>query len=599
MSGNVVQDGGEGQEDGGEDREESRSGSGGTAHVGYVRAREAPVQQRGKNGRLRAAKPSHGTYSLEFRLRAVKLRLEEGLSHDQVCEETGVSWDTLQDWLKRYQAGGETGLRPKDGPRKGRQQIAPAVKAEMIAQKQQNPTFGVKRISQFLQRMLHLPGSPETVRQTLRREGLIEPAPRRQEKVPAKPRFFERATPNQMWQTDIYTFHLAGKNAYLIGFMDDYSRFLVGLDLYRSQTAENVLELYRRAVGEFGLPREMLTDNGRQYAAWRGKSRFQMELEKDKVHHIRSRPHHPMTLGKIERFWQNIWDEFLARAQFDSYESARERVRFWVQHYNCRRPHQGIGGLCPADRFFEIRSDLRKVMEKGIEENVKELALRGKVQRPFYLVGRLDKQSVVMRAEKGKLVMTVNDDESQKTEEMVCNLNNGKMEQNGNTQEGKTGGTALLGGGQVTGRADPVDGAALADGTVPGDGSVVECAQPVAGSGDGGAAAGAGAEAQGALRANPAEHETAGAAGAEPGPRGTAVGRGAENPAGQDRGPVGTAAGSGGAAGEAREGGIDAGLVAQVLRMLADGTLDRYVSLQPAGRAAGAPVAGSTQSAAE
>ena len=589
MRSNVVQEDGEGQEDrgGSGDGDGIRSESGSPA-PGTRRAREVTLASVLGNGRLLAANPHHRTYSLEFRLRAVKLHMEEGLSADEVCLQTGISPDTMQIWLERYRSGGEPALKPQSSRPKGHRQIAPEVKAEIVAQKQLNPTFGVKRISQFLQRMLHLPGSPETVRQTLHREGLIEPAPRRTAKVPPKPRFFERATPNQMWQSDIYTFHLAGKNAYLIGFMDDYSRFLVGLELYRSQTAENLLELYRRAVGEFGLPREMLTDNGRQYAAWRGTTRFQMELQKDKVHHLRSRPHHPMTLGKIERFWQNIWDEFLSRAQFDSFEAARERVRFWVQYYNHRRPHQGIGGVCPADRFFEIRSDLRKVMEQGIAENVKELALRGKAQRPFYLVGRLDKQSVVMRAEKGKLVMTVNDDESRQTEEMVCNLNDGEMRHDGNTQEDQTDDTAVLGGGQMPGGADAVDGAAVADGTVPGDGGVVERAQPVAGDGDGGAAAGAGAEAEGALRADPAEHAAAGAAGAQPGPGGTAAGAGGETPAAEDRGTVDAAAGTGGAAGEAREGGISAELVARVLRMVADGTLDRYVTPPVAGRAPGA-----------
>jgi len=600
MSDYVVLDEGEGQEDrvgcGGEDGVRSESGS---PAPGPRRARATAAGSPQAKSRSKAARSNHSTYSVPFRLRAVKLHLEESLAVEQVCQETGISPATMETWLARYQAGGECGLEPKGHGRKGRAQIAPAVKAEIVAQKQQNPTFGVKRISQFLQRMLHLPGSPETVRQTLRQEGLLAPAPRRTAKVPPKPRFFERATPNQMWQSDIFTFHLAGKNAYLIGFLDDYSRFLVGLELYRSQTAENVLELYRRAVGEFGVPREMLTDNGRQYAAWRGVTRFQQEMQKDKVHHIRSRPHHPMTLGKIERFWQNIWGEFLCKAQFDSFEAARERVRFWVQHYNHRRPHQGIGGVCPADRFFEIRSDLRKVMEKGIEENVKELALRGKAQRPFYLVGRLDKQSVVMRAEKGKLVMTVNDDDSQKTEEMVCNLNEGKVEQNGNTQENQADLAAVFGGGQVPGGAGVVDGTAVADGTVPGSGGVVERAQPVAGNGDGGAAASAGAEAQGALRAGAALHAAAGAAGTQPGPCGTGVGAGAENAAGKDRGSGGAVAGSGGDAGETREGGISAALVAQVLRMLADGTLDRYVTPQPAGRDADAPVAGSTHPATE
>lgn len=61
------------------------------------------------------------------------------------------------------------------------------------------------------------------------------------------------------------------------------------------------------------------------------------ELRKDRVHHIKSRPHHPMTLGKIERFWKMIWEEFLLRAQFDSFESTRKRLRLWVKHYNCHR----------------------------------------------------------------------------------------------------------------------------------------------------------------------------------------------------------------------------------------------------------------------
>ena len=88
-----------------------------------------------------------------------------------------------------------------------------------------------------------------------------------------------------------------------------------------------------------------------------------------------------MTLGKIERFWKTIYEEFLVRAQFGSFEEARERIRQWVQYYNHKRPHQGIGGLCPADRYFEIQAELRKTMEQGIADNVLEMALRGKPTR--------------------------------------------------------------------------------------------------------------------------------------------------------------------------------------------------------------------------
>jgi transposase InsO family protein len=142
-----------------------------------------------------------------------------------------------------------------------------------------------------------------------------------------------------------------------------------------------------------------LTDRGRQYTNWRGTTRFERELGKDRVKHIKSQAHHPMTLGKIERFWKTIYEEFLVRAQFGSFEEAQERIRQWVKYYNHKRPHQGIGGLFPADRYFEIQGELRKVMEKGIAENVLEMALRGKPREPFYMVGRMEGQSVVLRAE--------------------------------------------------------------------------------------------------------------------------------------------------------------------------------------------------------
>ena len=118
--------------------------------------------------------------------------------------------------------------------------------------------------------------------------------------------------------------------------MDDYSRYDVNLELYRSPTAECVIETYRVASAEYNPPKEMLTDRGPQYFNWRGKSRFASEMSKDRIAHLVSRPQHPMTLGKVERFWATMWQEFLVRAQFDSFESARERLKLWVKYYNHR-----------------------------------------------------------------------------------------------------------------------------------------------------------------------------------------------------------------------------------------------------------------------
>jgi transposase InsO family protein len=304
-------------------------------------------------------------YELEFKLRCVKLRLEEGLPVSLLSEEVGASKDVIRRWVRAYQERGEAGLQNRVVSAGRRRKIPGPVREKIVEIKKREPLFGVKRISHLLKRAFFLSASPETVRRTLRAESLIVPSKKKHRRNVTRPRFFERSTPNQMWQGDIFTFRLGGRYAYLIGFVDDYSRYVVGLELYRTQTADQVLEVYRRAIGEYGVSKEMLTDRGRQYTNWRGSTRFERELGKDRVRHIKSQAHHPMTLGKIERFWKTIYEEFLVRAQFVSFEEARERIRQWVQYYNHKRPHQGIGGLCPADRYFEIQAELRKTMEQG------------------------------------------------------------------------------------------------------------------------------------------------------------------------------------------------------------------------------------------
>jgi len=362
-----------------------------------------------------------GPYPFEFRLEAVKKYVEEGYPASLITDEMAISGETLHTWTTRYRQYGEEGLRDLRNPPK-RSLLSQRVKEKIVELKKSNPGFGSRRISDVLKRFFLMPASSTTVHTTLSKAHLTNPQKKKVKRNPGKPRFFERSTPNQLWQSDICPFRLGGQNAYLIGFIDDYSRYITGVGLYRSQTAENVLEVYRSAIGEYGVPKEMLTDNGRQYTNWRGTTRFEQELKKERVRHIRSRPHHPMTLGKIERFWKTILDEFLFRAQFSSFEEARERIRLWVTYYNHKRPHQGIGGLCPADRFFEIAHELKKTLEQGMEENVLEMALRGKPRDPFYMVGRMGEQSVVIRAEKGKVKMLLDGEEPGQAKELVYDV---------------------------------------------------------------------------------------------------------------------------------------------------------------------------------
>ena len=438
----------------------------------------------------RGKKPARThAYPFEFRLRVVRLHLEEGYSRPLLAEQFGISTHSIQRWVRAYRDHGDEGLHPK--PRSGGsgRRVPAEVCQRMVDVKTCHPHYGPRRIADVLRRFFLMPASASTVHRELSSRGLTDKGRRKPVKNPSKPRFFERARPNQMWQSDIMTFRLAGRNAYLIGFIDDYSRYITALGLYRSQTAAQVLETYRRAVAEYGVPREMLTDNGRQYTNWRGKTRFEHEMKKDRVKHIRSRPHHPMTLGKIERFWKTIFGEFLQRAQFDSFEDATERCALWVKYYNHKRPHQGIGGLCPADRFFEIAGDLKKALEQGIEENALELALRGRPVDPFYMVGRMGGQSVVIRAEKGKVKMLVDGQVAEKDKELVYDARKDIDHEDEDAQD-------IRSATEDHGRVVTVDREAHAGPGLPADGHQPGAAGPVAEPGHRGDALGTGPQAQ-------------------------------------------------------------------------------------------------------
>lgn len=438
----------------------------------------------------------HSPYPFELRLRVVRMYLEEEYPIQMICKETGVGRSTISTWVRKYRLEGEEGLKSKHPiPRRNRRTNR-SVEKKIVDLKKENPTYGPRRIADILKRFFLIKTSPTTVQKKLVEKNLVEKKRKKPKRNLPKPRFFERSKPNQMWQSDICTFRLAGKNAYLIGFIDDYSRYITGLRLYRSQTAANVLETYRRAVGEYGVPKEMLTDNGRQYVNWRGTTKFQRELQKDRIKHIRSRPHHPMTLGKIERFWQSILQEFLLRAQFDSFENAQQRIVIWINYYNHRRPHQGIKSLCPADRYFEIQNELKQTLAKGIEDNALELALRGKPRDPFYMVGRMNDQNVVIRAEKGKLRMLVNkgSESCDNGTELIYALNdndeNDKKERDHDHQSENQSTQEVQHGRETQGGIDGMDGKKERYRGLQGDESELGSIGPVAESGHGGYAFG-------------------------------------------------------------------------------------------------------------
>jgi transposase InsO family protein len=324
---------------------------------------------------------------MEVKLLAIEA-LEHGAERKDVAAIVGIGAGTLSSWLKQYREEGVQGLCRRASSISVRKQVS-EIEKKILSWRQDNPEHGVRRIRDELRRQDGLQVSAEKVRQTVNAAGLGNPPPQPGRRPP-QTRRFERSLPNAMWQIDIFTFQLKRMyRVYLVGIIDDHSRFLVGWGLFRQQTAAAVLEVVQGALGQWGAPREILSDNGRQFVAWRGETRFQRVLKQQGIQHVRSAAHHPMTLGKIERFWQTLWREYLSEAVFASFADACQRLDHWIQYYNHQRPHQGIDGACPADRFYGLSDDVEQALKQGCQENSLRLALGQQAQPPLYLLGQL------------------------------------------------------------------------------------------------------------------------------------------------------------------------------------------------------------------
>jgi transposase InsO family protein len=326
---------------------------------------------------------------VEFRHRVVKEVLDGGVSLYRVGRLFGIAPKTIERWVLTYKAQGIDGLVPKvAGPKPGRRRVDPKRDA-VVETRQEHPEYGTRRIRDVLRRFEALGVSETEVRRILHEEGLIEERAASAERH-SPPRRFERASPNQMWQSDIFTFLLRRhERLYVTAFMDDHSRFVVSHTVAHHQKKELVMEAFEQAVAVFGPPREMLTDNGTQYTSWRGETDFEQLLRRYGIEHIKSRPRHPQTLGKVERFWKTLWDEFLSRTVFSGFVDCQRRLGLFVDHYNFRRPHQALDGATPADRYFGAAVHVRQQVEKAVADNALRLALQQPPKKPFYLVGKL------------------------------------------------------------------------------------------------------------------------------------------------------------------------------------------------------------------
>ena len=113
---------------------------------------------------------------------------------------------------------------------------------------------------------------------------------------------------------------------------------------------------------------EILTDRGFVFYSWRGINRFEKFLENEAIDHTHASAHHPQTLGKVEACNKRIKTELIDQQHFATSHDAQVSIKHWIEHYNYKRPHQGIGGLlAPAERFHGQAQQILDAIDKGID----------------------------------------------------------------------------------------------------------------------------------------------------------------------------------------------------------------------------------------
>ena len=288
--------------------------------------------------------------------------LVEGRSVKEVCDAHDVSRSWLYELIGRYRELGDEGLRPQSKrPRSSPTRVDAAVEDEIVALRKELSELGVDAGAHTIH--YHLPRryrrrrravpSVATIWRVLVRRGFVTPQPQKRPK--SSWRRLQAELPNECWQADTTHWSLAdGADVEILNVIDDHSRLLVASRAFVTTKAADVVETFHHGASELGVPASMLTDNGAIFTAEsrRGACAIELELLALGVDYKHSRPYHPQTCGKVERFHQTL-KKWLAkqRRQAATVAQLQAQLDWFRTYYNTVRPHRALGRRTPAEAF--------------------------------------------------------------------------------------------------------------------------------------------------------------------------------------------------------------------------------------------------------
>lgn len=276
-----------------------------------------------------------------------------------VCRDEGVSRAVFYKYVDRVRREGLDGLeersrRPHTSPQRTPVQVEDRVVRLRKELDDAGLDHGATSIQWHLGRQGELTKVPSvaTIHRILVRRGLVDPEPRKRPK--ATFRRFEAPAPNEMWQIDHTDWVIATGVVKIFNILDDHSRVAIRSRTVAEATTEEAWTTFGQGAELWGLPSGTLSDNGLCFS---GKLRhvevfFEAQLRDTGVRPITSRPWHPQTTGKVERFQQTL-KKWLRKRQrlHESIEELQADLDEFTRIYNTERPHQGIGRQIPIERW--------------------------------------------------------------------------------------------------------------------------------------------------------------------------------------------------------------------------------------------------------
>jgi transposase InsO family protein len=321
---------------------------------------------------------------MSSRLEFVTLATAQGANIRSLCRAFEISPQTAYKLLARFKAQGLEGLlersrKPHSSPRRSSAQL----ESRVLELHDAYPCWGPRKLAALLPEDWAKP-HPNTISAILKRNGR-QVLPSSDVQSPATKRF-EHEAPNLLWQMDFkghfpLTDPRAGR-CYPLTVLDDHSRFAICLRACSGETGDQVKQALIEAFKTYGLPERITCDNGNPWGTPKqnGITKTEAWLIRVGVQVSHSRPMHPQTQGKDERFHRTLKRELLNRNGFNSLQACQQALDGWRDQYNLIRPHQALDQKPPSSRYrtsarpypeelpmveYDIGDQVRKVRGNG------------------------------------------------------------------------------------------------------------------------------------------------------------------------------------------------------------------------------------------